>query len=148
MLPCFLDDEDGPVGRPSESPLAPITEQRIQVAFLPEPRRVAEMRRMTATTLDCAGLVDPGVVDVVQLLVSELVTNAVRHGKGGLVGFCLRYDAADEVRIEVDDHSTGRPVVRHPGPDSESGRGMLLVKTLALAWGRTGSCTWCTVPVR
>ncbi|MFJ1744923.1 hypothetical protein ACIOJD_01585 [Streptomyces sp. NPDC088116] len=45
----------------------------------------------------------------------------------------------------MDDHSPARVVVGHPGPEEEHGRGMSLVATLARAWGRRGTCTWCTV---
>ncbi|MCK8681403.1 ATP-binding protein [Streptomyces lichenis] len=84
--------------------------------------------------------------------VSELVTNAVSHGRGGLVSFSLVCDAADTVRIEVADHSPGAPMVRHPGPDAENGRGMLLVSALAGAWGTiplpTGKQVWAELPGR
>ncbi|MEU6487293.1 ATP-binding protein [Streptomyces sp. NPDC046887] len=152
MPPCVLTEEDGRDGlfpRPHVAP-PPAAGQRVQLSFRPEPRRVAEMRRMAATALDCAGLLDPDVAGAVELLVSELVTNAVTHSPGGLVFFSLVCDAADKVRIEVADHSPGTPVVRHPGPDAENGRGMLLVSALASAWGTTplptGKQVWAELP--
>ncbi|MFF0698551.1 ATP-binding protein [Streptomyces tendae] len=53
------------------------------------------------------------------------------------------------VVIEVDDGSPCTPVLRCPGPDDESGRGLLLVQALAEAWGVSpdGTTTWCTLPL-
>ncbi|QYX78603.1 ATP-binding protein [Streptomyces akebiae] len=62
------------------------------------------------------------------LIVSELVTNATRHG-----GTCrLRLRVSDtQVTVEVYDSSPGRPVVRPPTTWSESGRGLAMVRCLA-----------------
>jgi anti-sigma regulatory factor (Ser/Thr protein kinase) len=70
------------------------------------------------------------------LIISELVANAVTHGGGDLVSCGLQLTDG-LLRIEVTDHGTGqdRPVIRRPAPDDLSGRGLLLVSTLACAWG-------------
>ncbi|GLX02424.1 ATP-binding protein [Microtetraspora sp. NBRC 16547] len=76
--------------------------------------------------------------EVAELLVSELVTNALRHGSGGPV---LTLTSADgTLRCEVEDESPV-PVRTCPAPlDDEGGRGLLLVDALSSSWGtgRTG----------
>jgi hypothetical protein len=61
------------------------------------------------------------------------------------VRFLLAYDETGDVRIEVDDQSPAHVEVRPLDTEDESGRGMFLVATLARAWGRRGTRTWCTV---
>ncbi|MGW1977399.1 ATP-binding protein [Streptomyces sp. NPDC001889] len=128
--------------------------QRIEVSFPSQLTSVRRMRNLTALLLQRSELIDPDLVHTVQLLVSEIVTNAITHAHahshppGTDLGFALECDPLSGVRIEVDDHATGVPQVRHPGPDEENGRGMQLVEALAEAWGRKGSCTWCVVPTQ
>lgn len=63
--------------------------------------------------------------DLVELVVSELVTNAVRHGDGKVEVRLAR--AGGELRIGVHDDGDGRPVVGQPGADDEHGRGLPLI---------------------
>ncbi|MCZ4124703.1 ATP-binding protein [Streptomyces sp. H39-S7] len=70
---------------------------------------------------------------VVALVVSELVTNAVRHASGA-VGLRLMWDER-RLRIAVDDTSAVLPVVRPARPDLPGGHGMNLVQRLAGGWG-------------
>ncbi|MFI9100141.1 ATP-binding protein [Streptomyces fildesensis] len=71
--------------------------------------------------------------NVVALLVSELVTNAVRHASGA-VGLRLMWDER-RLRIAVDDSSTVLPVVRPARPDLPGGHGLNLVQRLSGGWG-------------
>lgn len=67
-------------------------------------------------------------LDEAQLVVSELVTNAVRHGR---TRCRLRLTAhQDEVTVEVTDSGPGAPVRGEPEARRESGRGLLLVHHL------------------
>ncbi|RZS87563.1 PAS domain S-box-containing protein [Motilibacter rhizosphaerae] len=81
---------------------------------------------------------DDELLQVALLLTSELVSNAVTHGGGGAV---LRVERqGTRVRVSVADSSGDSPVVRHQGSDgtgypSERGRGVLLLDSLARAWG-------------
>ncbi|MFJ6823412.1 ATP-binding protein [Streptomyces niveus] len=110
-----------------------------------DPRHVETARRVAADVLGEAGVSDRDAIGTVQLLVSEIVTNAIVHGGADSVSLRLSCDDRAEVLIEVDDHSPGSPEVREAGPEDESGRGMRLVAHFAREWGRKGTCTWCTV---
>lgn len=72
-------------------------------------------------------------VDTVVLLVSEVVTNAVLHGRSDLR---LRVDnRGNTARVEVAD-SSAKPVRMHEfGVESTTGRGLHLVAQLSLRWG-------------
>ncbi|MFF5010771.1 ATP-binding protein [Streptomyces phaeochromogenes] len=88
----------------------------------------------------------PDLTDSTELLATELVTNALKHGRGD-VGVRM-YPTADRVRIEVRDGSHDRPVPRVAAPDDEDGRGLSLVIAIADDWGvsHDGMTTWCTLP--
>ena len=71
------------------------------------------------------------------LLVSELVTNAVRHqGTAGGIEMAIAV-AGGRVRVEVLDPGNGfpKPSVSEPPPDSLGGRGLLIVDRVASRWG-------------
>lgn len=101
--------------------------------------------------------------DTAELLVSELVTNAVA-AVGGLdepVTQPLRVRLSSDGRrllVEVWDASPEPPVVKYEEMEAEHGRGLLLVETLAERWGwywakaasggthcRGGKVVWCEV---
>ncbi|XLE11896.1 ATP-binding protein [Streptomyces sp. Pv4-95] len=70
--------------------------------------------------------------EVATLLTSELVTNALVHAKGGAV---VTATLTDRLRVEVRDFVSRRPEPRAPTTDGTSGRGLMLVRSLADAWG-------------
>ena len=76
------------------------------------------------------------LVDTAELLVSECVTNAVRHAETG--GEVRLSRSGDGVRVEVADEGGGRPVLRHPRPHELHGRGLALLGALAARWGIEG----------
>ena len=71
--------------------------------------------------------------DTAALLTSELVTNAVLHGRSGLAVIALA--DADVVRVEVADGTPVMPRLRPARPDGTTGRGMQLIASLASRWG-------------
>ena len=83
--------------------------------------------------------VGPAVLPDLRLLVSEVVTNAVRHsGASGTARvLLLAEDGVGCVRIEVHDEGSGFEAPAHPGPRPEgtSGWGLFLVQKLARRWG-------------
>jgi anti-sigma regulatory factor (Ser/Thr protein kinase) len=80
------------------------------------------------------------------VVVTELVTNAVRHAGAGPAEIVVLHLAADEdaIRVEVYDDGPGfEPVERRPGP--EGGFGLVLLRTLADRWGvatEEDTCVW------
>lgn len=72
---------------------------------------------------------------VARVVVSELVTNAYRHGEGMIV-VRLFLDARDGLPIlEVWDAGEGRPVVKPPNRAALTGRGLRIVAEMVGAWG-------------
>jgi anti-sigma regulatory factor (Ser/Thr protein kinase) len=82
-------------------------------------------------------LLDREMTETALLLVSELATNAIRHGAPP-VRLSLRLDK-DRLRVEVTDSSPALPQLVHPGPDQPGGRGLQIVQQLALKWGASAS---------
>lgn len=73
------------------------------------------------------------IQDDALLLISELVTNAVMHGGSPIV---LGIECEETgMRVRVRDGSPSAPVVRHPAPTDEGGRGMSLLDLLTDTWG-------------
>ncbi|MGW2325624.1 ATP-binding protein [Streptomyces sp. NPDC001700] len=104
-------------------------------------------RQFTGTTLRQWGL--PELLDEVALVVSELVTNALRHAVAGvrpgaqpegdgheppLVRLHLMYSASRLV-CAVRDPSEDGPVTGEAGSCAESGRGLYLVESFTDGWG-------------
>jgi anti-sigma regulatory factor (Ser/Thr protein kinase) len=88
------------------------------------------------------------LVDVAELLTSELATNAIRHGASG---FELKIEVDESIRLEVRDTGVGRPAVVAAGPHDSSGRGLGIVEALSSAWGvissSVGKTVWCELPI-
>ncbi|MGW1913730.1 SpoIIE family protein phosphatase [Streptomyces sp. NPDC002076] len=91
---------------------------------------VPTARRLAARQLREWGL-EP-LVTAVESLVSELVTNAIRHGDGPIR---LRLIQHRVLTCEVSDTNTGQPRSRHPGNLDEHGRGLHLVGRLSRRCG-------------
>ncbi|WP_082526930.1 SpoIIE family protein phosphatase [Kitasatospora sp. MBT63] len=109
---------------------------------------VPEGRAFLTKALLSWGLDD--LVDNARLLVSEVLTNAVRHGRGP-VRLQIRRTTR-EVTVEVVDDCPTLPQPRMAADDEESGRGLLLVDSLADDWGvrptDEGKTTWFTFGLR
>ncbi|MFD4133345.1 SpoIIE family protein phosphatase [Streptomyces goshikiensis] len=88
--------------------------------------------------------------DEVVLAADELMTNALVHTDGG-AQISLRLTAEGRIRIEVEDGSSALPHRREAGDWAVSGRGLLLVDRLAVAWGVEprggGKSVWCEFAV-
>ena len=101
-----------------------------------DPRSVGEARHELGCALRSWGL--DGLADAAELVLSELLTNAVCHTSSPeerqIETRFERMDAA--VRIEVHDANETWPVLQKPSNDAESGRGLGLVDALTGArWG-------------
>jgi serine phosphatase RsbU (regulator of sigma subunit)/anti-sigma regulatory factor (Ser/Thr protein kinase) len=88
------------------------------------------------------GLAD--LIPTTELLVSELVTNAVRYAQGKIG---LRLILEGGLVCEVMDGSAALPRIRHPGDEDERGRGLQVVSQVAQRWGArrtpSGKVVWC-----
>jgi anti-sigma regulatory factor (Ser/Thr protein kinase) len=114
------------------------------VELPPEPASATQARRLAREQL--ASICPPEVLEIVVLLVTELVTNAVLHARTPLQ---LQIDPhPDHVRVCVEDTSE-RPEMRSYASDAVSGRGLALVNTLSSSWGveptPKGKIVWCEV---
>ncbi|MCO5974655.1 ATP-binding SpoIIE family protein phosphatase [Actinoallomurus soli] len=111
-----------------------------------EPAVVRETRRLARRALETWGL--HALVPTVELLVSELVTNAVVHGAGDLG---LRLIRANALLCEVRDDGYDLPHLRRAETTDENGRGLQLVSALAEHWGTqrtpTGKVVWFEHPL-
>ncbi|MFE0193434.1 SpoIIE family protein phosphatase [Streptomyces sp. NPDC058989] len=99
-------------------------------SLAPEARSVARARELARDQLTDWGL--QGLVDTAELLVSELVTNALRHGHGEIR---LRLLLDRTLVCEVWDADLAQPRRRRARDTDEGGRGLQLVGLLSEGWG-------------
>ncbi|MCX4820358.1 SpoIIE family protein phosphatase [Streptomyces sp. NBC_01142] len=107
-----------------------------------EPREAARARRLVRGQLRAWGLGE--VTETVELLVSEVVTNAVRHAHGRRAE--LRLVRAGSLLCEVEDEDHTLPTLLEVRPGDELGRGLRVVSSLAREWGTSrttdGKTVW------
>lgn len=103
---------------------------RASWVLLPDPATVPKIRRRLRSQLAEWGAGEQA--DVVELLVSEVVTNAMRHSWGAVMTVTV-HDGV--LRCEVQDTNPALPQVRQAHEGDEGGRGMLLMQALSNAWG-------------
>ncbi|MEU6710356.1 ATP-binding protein [Nonomuraea sp. NPDC046802] len=96
-----------------------------------EPACVATARKFVDQTLGSWGVLE--FAFDAQLVVSELVTNAMRHGGGAVQLRLLSYQA--ELACVVTDHSRSVPLASTADVYAEFGRGLRLIDALCTAWG-------------
>ncbi|MEU9604828.1 SpoIIE family protein phosphatase [Streptomyces sp. NPDC048057] len=113
----------------------------------PEDAAPGRARRLARRALTRWGLEE--LSDAVELLVSEVVTNAVRYAERPVT---LRLLRTDVLRCEVGDDSPQLPRQRKARDTDEGGRGLFLVNRLARRWGATrlssGKVVWFELPTR
>jgi len=118
--------------------------------FAARPASVPAARQFVLAQL---ARVADGVRETAALLVSELATNAVVHGR-------TRFEVSVEItakdlRVEVADTGAGEPVVGPlPGPSDQHGRGLWLTRAMAGEWGVShavgtppGKTVWFSLPL-
>ncbi|MFJ7996826.1 ATP-binding protein [Streptomyces sp. NPDC096310] len=106
--------------------------QYVTFRLASHPRSVGRARHVLRARVGLTG--DPGATAA--LLLSELVTNALRHGSppGREIAVTL-FRAEGLLRVEVEDAGDHLPRPRVPEAEDESGRGLALVAALADDWG-------------
>ncbi|QLH23907.1 SpoIIE family protein phosphatase [Streptomyces sp. Rer75] len=95
-----------------------------------DPQSVGRARELAREQLESWGL--EGLVDTTELLVSELVTNALRYGEGEIR---LRLLLDRTLVCEVWDGNLVQPRRRRARDTDEGGRGLQLVGLLSAGWG-------------
>ena len=114
------------------TPTHPAELHGCRVQLTTEPAAAAEARRRVRAAIRSWRLpVDP---EIAVLLTSELVTNAIRHAAGPAVTLAVS-GSRGRLRVDVHDTSPCLPTVADVPADAETGRGLLLVATLADEWG-------------
>jgi len=115
-------------------------------SFPEQPESVTAARRFATGVLRH---LSPEVTATVELLVSELATNCIRHTDSAFDLTIIQ--AGREIRVEATDYDdAGKPTMRSPKPADPSGRGLRIVDALAAAWGvehrsAHGKTVWFTV---
>lgn len=111
---------------------------------------VSQARRLTRDQLAQWDLHEHA--ETAELLVSELVTNTLRHAWGPIQLRMVHSPRRRTLRCHIADGSPARPRLLHLRPDAEHGRGLLLIDQLAARWGarRTtrGKTVWFELPTR
>lgn len=113
-----------------------------------ERESVPRARRFSRSVTTASGI--GHAADDAEVLVSELVTNAVRHAPIPGAALCLRLlRAGARLRIEVHDQSAAVPRTRQVDLMEETGRGWFLVAVMADRHGTdhtpSGKSVWCEV---
>ncbi|MFB6438513.1 SpoIIE family protein phosphatase [Streptomyces sp. NPDC056411] len=107
----------------------------------PKAQTAGQARRLARRALARWGLDE--LSDQLELLVSEVVTNAVRYAERPIT---LRLLRTDVLRCEVGDDVPQLPRLRQARPSDEGGRGLYLVNRMARRWGATrlsmGKVVW------
>jgi anti-sigma regulatory factor (Ser/Thr protein kinase) len=128
----------------SASTLDPTLSTELTLRLQPGPEAIPAARK----ALDgLAGLLERPVWEDLRLLVTEVVTNGVRHGSArGTVSMCVTLEET-RVRVEVSDGGRGfsPPDAPMPRQDGSGGWGLQLVDRVASNWGvKVGerTCVW------
>ena len=115
-----------------------------QTSLPPEPVSVPAARRFVRSCLEELGAT--AAWESAEMLVSEVATNAVLHGRTPFTVSVHLDEDRVRVRVSVTDLSSVLPRPRSYGTDSTTGRGLRLVASLSSAWGvdltGTGKTVW------
>lgn len=120
-----------------------------EITLAPQAQSIATVRQFVRGHLVSHGL-QPGLADDVELVASELATNALEHAR---TGFTLSLAATtDTVTVVVQDGSTARPQLIEAQGTDVAGRGMAIVDSLSRQWGVTvqgtpGKAVWAAFDV-
>ena len=120
-----------------------MTDRHAEITLAPRPnspRLAREFISGMCLSWDAPDFLEPG-----NLVVSELVTNAVTHAETD-----VRVDVSlsdDALTVSVHDDAPGEPVIQQPSRNNLGGRGLAMVAAFAESWGvrreRPGKTVWC-----
>jgi len=115
-----------------QKPLRPAVLQKRRVSLAAEPAAAGAARRQVQATIQAWEI--PVDASVAMLLTSELVTNAIMHETGETITLVITC-AYGQLHVDVHDTSCTLPVPVDGPPDTETGRGLMLVANLSSSWG-------------
>jgi serine phosphatase RsbU (regulator of sigma subunit)/anti-sigma regulatory factor (Ser/Thr protein kinase) len=112
----------------------------------PRPDTAGQARRLVRGVLQHWNL--ESLTQNAELLVSEVVTNAIHYAERPIT---LRLLRTDVLRCEVGDEEPTMPRIRYPQLEDERGRGLYIVNRIAQRWGATrlnnGKVVWFELPL-
>jgi anti-sigma regulatory factor (Ser/Thr protein kinase) len=114
-------------------------------SFPHNPQSVPAARRFATSALNGA---TTDTLEAVELMVSELATNCIRHTDSAFDLTVIR--AGGDIRVEATDGGGGTPAIRSPKPTDPTGRGLRIVDMLSTGWGverggGPGKTVWFTI---
>jgi anti-sigma regulatory factor (Ser/Thr protein kinase) len=115
-------------------------------SFEHAPASAGAARRFAAEIL--AAGAEPAALEAIELMVSELATNCIRHTDSGFDLTIVR--DPDRILVEATDRGAGEPRQRSPKPTEATGRGLQIVDMLSTDWGyhrspNGGKTVWFTL---
>jgi anti-sigma regulatory factor (Ser/Thr protein kinase) len=113
--------------------------------FPHEPQSVPAARRFAINVLRGTSA---DILEAIELMVSELATNCIRHTNSGFDLTIIR--SGRDIRVEATDRAGGTPTMRSPKPTDPSGRGLKIIDMLSAGWGvdseaSEGKTVWFTI---
>jgi anti-sigma regulatory factor (Ser/Thr protein kinase) len=118
-----------------------VVDQELDMTLPPRPESVGEARHALSDVLD--GL-DERIQDGVTVIVSELVTNAIKHGPDRPIALRIWRDG-EAIRGEIEDEGHGRlEIWRESDRGPEGGYGLPIVEAMSDRWGVSdgNTCVW------
>lgn len=113
----------------------PAQQQACRVRLAADPAAAAQARGQVLAAIRAWDVpLGQDAADAAVLLTSELVTNAIRYGTGASVTLTVAC-CGGQLRVDVHDGSAALPLVTEAPGEAETGRGLMLVATLADEWG-------------
>jgi Histidine kinase-like ATPase domain len=161
VMPCQAGHH-GPASRPAEEHSTTVhpVDPAANHVITPRPEAVRIARDFIRSTLRSWGM--PGLIDDAVLVVSELVTNALRHGMPGGGGSQPGAEGGPAIRLRllaqhpylmcmVSDPSREIPLCREADPEDCSGRGLHVIESCCSRWGwnlldEGGKVVWALLP--
>lgn len=97
------------------------------------PQSAAAARHLVSGALEIWRL--PQLADTATLVLTELVSNAIRHASGEGMRVNVTRLTGQRVRVSVLDQDCTRPRMQEPDPGGERGRGLFIVNAESVSWG-------------
>lgn len=120
-----------------------VAPRSVHTQYAPRPDAPSQARELLAAS--CREWAVPQYLETGALVVSELVTNAVRHAETD-IGLDLTL-TGEGLTVAVHDEGAGAPAIVPPAERLAGGRGLAIVESLSAEWGvetgQRGKTVWC-----